>query len=159
LAIEYSTRMTTLSGEETDLSSYRGKVMLVVNTASKCGLTPQYAELQALHDELGPKGLVILGFPCNQFLGQEPGTSEDIAAFCEVNYGVTFPMHSRVEVNGPHTHALFQQLKRAAPGLLGSQVIKWNFTKFIVNRKGEVVARHAPKTSPALLRGELLALL
>lgn len=157
--IDYDTPVTTLSGEATTLADHAGKVMLVVNTASKCGFTPQYAGLERLWSELGDKGLVVLGFPCNQFGRQEPGSAEDISGFCELNYGVSFPMYDKVEVNGTNTHALFAQLKAAAPGLLGSTAIKWNFTKFLVDRNGEVVRRYGPGTTPQDIRADIEGLL
>ena len=150
--------MTTLSqftlplldGREQPLSAYAGKLVLVVNVASKCGLTPQYEGLEALYRQYKDQGLVILGFPCNQFGGQEPGTSEDIAQFCSLTYGVTFPVFARLNVNGRWAHPLYKWLKQTAPGLLGG-AIKWNFTKFLVGRDGKVIARYAPTTEPAEL--------
>ncbi len=150
---------TTISGEPVSLGTYAGQVRLIVNTASKCGFTPQYAGLEALHEELGPRGLAVLGFPCNQFGGQEPGDATEIANFCSLTYDVAFPMFAKVEVNGPGTHPLFSYLKHAAKGLLGSEAIKWNFTKFLVDRSGAVVARFAPATKPEALRGEIEKLL
>lgn len=157
--IDYGTRVTTLAGDETDLSEHEGKVMLVVNTASKCGFTPQYAGLERLWGDLGDRGFVVLGFPCNQFGGQEPGSSDDIAQFCQINYGVSFPMYGKIDVNGSDTHPLFEQLKAAAPGLLGSKRIKWNFTKFLVARDGTIVKRFAPNAAPSSLRGAIDELL
>lgn len=130
----------TISGEPVSLDLYAGKVRLIVNTASKCGFTPQYAGLETLHEELGPRGLAVLGFPCDQFGEQEPGDSAEIAAFCSLTYNVAFPMFAKVEVNGSGTHPLFAYLKHTAKGLLGSEAIKWNFTKFLVDRNGTVVA-------------------
>ena len=153
--IDYSVPVTTLSGVPTTLEGYRGKTLLVVNTASKCGLTPQYAGLEALWKELGPDHFAILGFPCDQFGHQEPGSEEEIGAFCTKNYGVSFPMFAKVEVNGAGTHPLFQQLKAAAPGVLGTESIKWNFTKFLVGPDGEVVKRYASTDKPESLAGEL----
>ncbi len=141
------------------LDAYRGKVLLIVNTASKCGFTPQFEGLEALHKELGPRGLVVLGFPCNQFGGQDPGSNEEIAKFCTKNYGVSFAMHQRIEVNGSATHPLFKLLKSEQPGLLGSKGIKWNFTKFLVDPQGRVVDRIGPKTTPKSLRGAIERLL
>jgi glutathione peroxidase len=145
----------TLSGKPATLSGYKGKVLLIVNTASKCGFTPQYKGLEQLYLKYKDKGLEILGFPCNQFGGQEPGTASEIASFCEINYGVTFPMFSKVEVNGAGAHPLFVHLKGEAPGLLGSKDIKWNFTKFLVNRDGEVIDRYAPTTSPESIEKDI----
>ncbi len=147
--LDYHTQVTTLGGESTDLSAYQGDVLLIVNTASKCGFTPQYEGLEKLHQTYEEQGLRVLGFPCNQFGRQEPGSSADIESFCQLNYGVSFPMHEKVDVNGDDAHPLFQQLKTAAPGLLGSKGIKWNFTKFLVGRDGEILGRYAPKTTPA----------
>jgi glutathione peroxidase len=148
-----------IEGRETPLSDYRGKVMLIVNTASKCGFTPQYEGLEALYRDLGKDGLVVLGFPCNQFGAQEPGDAEEIASFCKLSYDVSFPMFAKVDVNGPETAPLFQWLKKSAPGLLGSQGIKWNFTKFLIDRNGQVVDRFAPTTRPEDLRKNVLELL
>jgi glutathione peroxidase len=155
----YDTEVTTLEGEKKDLRDLEGKVVLIVNTASQCGFTPQYKGLEKLHAELGPQGLMVLGFPCNQFGEQEPGSSEEIGAFCEKNYGVTFPIHEKVDVNGPKAHPLFVQLKKAAPGLLGSEKIKWNFTKFLVGPDGRVVKRYAPTTKPAAIAKDIVPLL
>lgn len=157
--LDYSHQVTTLFGEDMSLSAYEGKVMLIVNTASKCGFTPQYEGLEKLHQDYKDQGLVVLGFPCNQFGSQEPGTSDDIKSFCMVNYGVSFTMHQKVDVNGDGAHPLYKQLKTARPGLLGTTGIKWNFTKFIVDRQGKITARHGSRTKPAELRGELEALL
>ena len=158
-SIRYETPVETLSGEKRDLGEYRGRVLLVVNTASKCGFTPQYAGLEALHETYRDRGLSILGFPCNQFGRQEPGTEEEIGAFCQRNYGVSFPTHAKVEVNGPGTHPLSEQLKDGAPGLVGSRAVKWNFTKFLVDRRGRVVERFAPSTPPAKLASRIEELL
>jgi glutathione peroxidase len=140
--------LARIDGSSGTLADYDGKVLLIVNTASKCGFTPQYKGLEALWKQFGDQGLVILGFPCNQFGAQEPGSEDDIASFCELNYGVTFPLFAKVDVNGPSAHPLFQALKAAAPGLLGSEGIKWNFTKFLVSRDRTRVERFAPTTSP-----------
>lgn len=145
---------TTLAGQEQHLGDYAGKVVLVVNTASKCGLTPQYEGLQKLYDDLGPDGLVVLGFPCNQFGGQEPGTEAEVEEFCQVNYGVTFPMFAKIDVNGSDTHPLYQWLKSEKGGLLGSS-IKWNFAKFLVGRDGNVIERYSPTTPPAELEADI----
>jgi glutathione peroxidase len=150
---------TSITGDPVPLGTYAGQVRLIVNTASKCGFTPQYAGLGALHADLGPRGLAVLGFPCNQFGGQEPGDAAEIANFCSLTYDVAFPLFAKVEVNGPGTHPLFAYLKKAARGLLGSEAIKWNFTKFLVDRDGTVVGRFAPATKPEALRGAIEKLL
>jgi glutathione peroxidase len=137
-----------LEGQEESLAAYRGKVVLVVNVASKCGFTPQYAGLEAIWKEYGPRGLVILGFPCNQFGAQEPGDEAEIASFCSLTYNVSFPMFKKVDVNGTATHPVYKFLKSGAPGVLGTEGVKWNFTKFLVNREGQVVNRYAPTTKP-----------
>jgi glutathione peroxidase len=149
---------SALDGREVALTEFADKVLLIVNTASQCGFTPQYEGLQQLHQTFSPRGFVVLGFPCNQFGRQEPGDADTIAAFCEQNYHVTFPMFAKIDVNGDNAHPLFRFLKAVRPGLLGS-AIKWNFTKFLVDRKGRVVARHAPTTPPKALAGEIEALL
>ncbi|MCW7555223.1 glutathione peroxidase [Endozoicomonas gorgoniicola] len=149
--------MPLLNGEPCSLSGYRGKVVLIVNTASKCGFTPQYKGLESLYEKYGEKGLVILGFPCDQFGHQEPGSSDEIGAFCEKNYGVTFPVFEKIDVNGDSAAPLYQDLKSAAPGVLGTKKIKWNFTKFLLNRRGEVIARYAPTTKPENLESAILA--
>ncbi len=148
-----------LDGSEVPLSAFGGKVLLIVNTASQCGFTPQYAGLQALYDEYKDRGFAVLGFPCNQFGQQEPGGEAEIGAFCERNFGVGFPMFAKVDVNGPDTHPVYAWLKREAPGLLGSRSIKWNFTKFLVDRDGRVVDRFAPTTKPEQLRQAIEKLL
>ena len=140
--------LTTLDGTPTTLEPYKGKVLLIVNVASKCGLTPQYAGLEALHRKYQPKGLAVLGFPCNQFGGQEPGTPEEIQTFCSLSYDVTFPLFGKIEVNGDNTHPLYQHLKASQPGILGTEAIKWNFTKFLVGRDGQVMQRFAPTDTP-----------
>jgi glutathione peroxidase len=155
----YDIPVTTLDGKPSTLAAYRGHPMLIVNTASECGFTPQYKGLEELHQKYGARGLAVLGFPCNQFGGQEPGSDTEIAAFCERNYGVTFPLFSKIEVNGTGTHPLFAHLKKAAPGLLGSEAIKWNFTKFLVDAEGNVVERYAPKTEPKELAKDIEKLL
>ena len=149
----------SLDGKKIDLKQYQGKVVLVVNTASKCGLTPQYAGLEALHEKYGGRGLAVLGFPCNQFAGQEPGDADAIGAFCQQNYGVSFQMFDKIEVNGAGAHPLYKWLTQAAPGLLGLEAIKWNFTKFLVGRDGKVVRRYAPQTEPEKLEGDIEQLL
>jgi glutathione peroxidase len=146
---------TSLDGKPVDLGQYRGKVLLIVNTASKCGFTPQYQGLETLYRELHPRGLEVLGFPCNQFGGQEPGSEAEIGAFCEKNYGVNFPLFAKVDVNGDAAHPLFQHLKQAAPGVLGTEGIKWNFTKFLVGRDGAVLHRYAPQTKPEDIAGDV----
>jgi glutathione peroxidase len=138
----------TLAGEEATLATWQGKVLLIVNVASKCGFTPQYKGLEELWRKYADRGLVVLGFPCNQFGAQEPGSPEDIASFCSVNYGVTFPMFAKVDVNGDAAHPLFQHLKCAQKGILGTEAIKWNFTKFLVGRDGSVIERFASATTP-----------
>lgn len=155
----YSYSIKTIKGEEVSLDRYKGKVLVVVNTASKCGFTPQYKGLQELYEKFKDRGVEILGFPCNQFGGQEPGSEEEIESFCELNYGVTFPMFAKVDVKGDHADPLFTHLASEAPGLLGSKGIKWNFTKFLVNKEGGVVKRFAPQTSPAELEKEIEALI
>ncbi|MED3932047.1 glutathione peroxidase [Priestia megaterium] len=154
---EYSAK--TIKDEDVSLSNYQGDVLLIVNTASKCGFTPQYKDLQALYEEEKENGLTVLGFPCNQFGGQEPGSLNDIEQFCELNYGVSFPMFAKVDVKGEHAHPLFTYLTEQAPGLLGSKGIKWNFTKFLVNRQGEVVKRYAPQTAPKDIQKDIKELL
>lgn len=143
----YDFSAQSLRGQEFSLKTYEGNVVLVVNTASKCGLTPQYKGLEALYKTYSDRGLVILGFPCNQFGNQEPGNASEIGNFCEVNYGVSFPMFEKIEVNGPGTHPLFQFLKKAKPGLFGKD-IRWNFTKFLVGRDGKPIRRFSPTTTP-----------
>ena len=155
----YDIKVKTITGEETTLASYRGKVMLIVNVASKCGFTPQYKGLEALYEKYKERGLVVLGFPCNQFLHQEPGTEKEIRNFCQVNFGVTFPMFAKIDVNGENTHPLYSYLKSQAPGILGTEVIKWNFTKFLVDRNGKVTARFAPSHEPGEIAGAIEKLL
>ncbi|MCU9594550.1 glutathione peroxidase [Caldibacillus thermolactis] len=155
----YAYSAKTIKGEEISLGEFKEKVLLIVNTASKCGFTPQYKELQQLYDEYYPRGFEVLGFPCNQFGSQEPGTEDEIAAFCERNYGVTFPMFAKVDVNGENTHPLFKYLKSQAKGVLGSEAIKWNFTKFLVDRNGQVVGRFASNVSSLKLKEEIEKLL
>ena len=155
----YDIAVNDIDGKPKKLEEYRGKVLLIVNVASQCGFTPQYKGLEALYEKLGPRGLEILGFPCNQFGAQEPGSEEEIAQFCELNYGVTFPLFAKIEVNGAAAAPLYQYLKKAKPGLLGSEAIKWNFTKFLVDRKGTVVERYAPNTEPEAIAGDIEKLL
>lgn len=155
----YDIKVKTIDNEEITLSKYKDRVMLIVNVASKCGYTYQYEGLQALHNKYASKGLSILGFPCNQFLSQEPGTEEEIKEFCSLNYDVKFDMFSKIDVNGNNTHPLYEYLKDKEPGFLGSKIIKWNFTKFLVNQKGEVVKRYAPSTEPSEIEKDILELL
>ncbi|MCW2773586.1 MAG: hypothetical protein JWN91_1912 [Nocardioides sp.] len=143
-----------IDGSDVDLATYSGEVVLVVNTASQCGFTPQYQGLQQLHDEYAEQGFAVLGFPCDQFGGQEPGDDAEIAGFCERNFGVTFPLFSKVDVNGDRAHPVFQWLRAQKGGLLGSK-IKWNFTKFLVGRDGQVLARYAPTTKPEKIAGDI----
>ena len=154
----YDFTATTLAGEQLPLKTFDGQVLLIVNTASACGFTPQYRGLEALQNELGPRGFSVLGFPCNQFGNQEPGDASQIERFCESNYQISFPMFAKIEVNGGNAHPLYQYLKQEKSGLLGSS-IKWNFTKFLVDRSGTVVARHAPTATPERLKKEIEALL
>ena len=148
-----------LSGEDVSLADFRGKVLLIVNTASKCGFTPQYAGLEKLHEELSPRGFAVLGFPCNQFGQQEPGDAQEIQKFCSLSYNVTFPMFAKIDVNGANAHPLYEFLKGEKSGLLGIEAIKWNFSKFLVDQQGRVVERYAPTTTPASLKGDIEALL
>lgn len=149
----------SLAGRPVNLDTYRGKVLLIVNTASECGFTPQYKGLEAVYQQFKDKGVEVLGFPCNQFGAQEPGNAEEIGAFCEKNYGVSFPLFAKIEVNGDGAHPLFKHLKHAAPGLLGSEAIKWNFTKFLVKKDGTVYKRYAPQTEPKDLMRDIEKLL
>jgi glutathione peroxidase len=149
---------TSLSGEPVPMADYAGKVVLVVNTASHCGFTPQYAGLETLYQKYAAQGLVVLGFPCNQFGKQEPGSADDIAQTCHINYGVSFPMFERIEVNGAAAHPLFRYLKKALPGVLGER-IKWNFTKFLVGRDGKPIKRFAPFTKPEKMEAAIVAAL
>ncbi|KJY98134.1 MULTISPECIES: glutathione peroxidase [Pseudoalteromonas] len=146
-------------GEQVSLEQYQGKVLLIANTASKCGFTPQYQGLNALYQDFENKGLVVLAFPCNQFGAQEPGDDAQISEFCELNYGVSFPVMTKVDVNGADAHPLFSYLKQQAPGVLGSKAIKWNFTKFLVDQQGQVVKRYAPTTKPEAIRADIEQLL
>jgi len=151
----YDFEAQTINGESVKLDQYRGKVLLIVNTASKCGFTPQFEGLETLWKELGPKGLAIVGFPCNQFGGQDPGGNSEIASFCQLNYGVSFPMMAKIDVNGPNAHPLYQFLVKAAPGILGTKAIKWNFTKFLIGRDGRVLGRYAPTDTPKSLMSDI----
>jgi glutathione peroxidase len=155
----YDFTVKDIHGKSIKLDAYKGKALLIVNTASKCGFTPQYKGLEKVYQTLKGKGLVVLGFPCNQFGAQEPGSEQEIESFCEVNYGVTFPLFAKVEVNGDAAAPLYKFLKRAKPGLLGSEAIKWNFTKFLVDRKGNVVERYAPNAEPESLAADIEKLL
>jgi glutathione peroxidase len=146
---------TDIHGQPQSLAQWRGKVLLIVNTASACGFTPQYAGLQALHHAYRDRGFEVLAFPCNQFGAQEPGTPEQIAQFCSTNYGVEFPLFSRIDVNGAHTDPLWRWLKDQASGVFGTEVIKWNFTKFLIGRDGQVIRRYAPQTQPDALRADI----
>ena len=151
----YDYTVDDIHGKAIKLDKYKGKVVLVVNTASKCGFTPQYKGLEALYEKYHGKGLEVLGFPCNQFGAQEPGSASEIEQFCELNYGVTFPMFAKIDVNGKNAAPVYEYLKSAKPGLLGSEAIKWNFTKFLVDRGGKVLARYAPNDTPESLVGDI----
>jgi glutathione peroxidase len=155
----YEFEATDIQGKTVKLSRYKGKALLIVNTASACGFTPQFGGLEELHKTFGPKGLVVLGFPCNQFGAQDPGNNSEIAEFCQLNYGVSFPMMGKIDVNGPAAHPLYQWLSTEAPGLLGSTAIKWNFTKFLVGKDGLVLKRYAPQDGPASLARDIEAAL
>jgi glutathione peroxidase len=155
----YDFTVNDLAGKEVPLEKFRGKVLLIVNTASQCGFTPQYKGLQSLYETHRDRGFEILGFPCNQFGGQEPGGPDEIRTFCEVNYGVTFPIFAKIEVNGKNAHPLFEFLKQQAPGILGTLAIKWNFTKFLVDREGRVLKRFASADSPEHIESQIAALL
>jgi glutathione peroxidase len=155
----YDFSANDIKGNEVSLADYQGKVLLIVNTASKCGFTPQFEGLEKLHKTLAEKGFEVLGFPCNQFLNQDPGNNDRISEFCSVNYGVTFPMFAKIEVNGPGAHPLFDYLKKEARGLMGSEKVKWNFTKFLVDANGQVVRRYAPTAKPEDIRADIEALL
>jgi glutathione peroxidase len=159
MATIYDFTVTNIHGKKVRLDAYRGKVLLIVNTASKCGFTPQYKGLAALYEKYHGKGLEVLGFPCNQFGAQEPGTEDEIAQFCELNFGVTFPLFAKIDVNGDDAAPLYRFLKKAKLGLLGSEAIKWNFTKFLVDREGNVVERYAPNTEPSALAADVEKLL
>jgi glutathione peroxidase len=151
----YHFEVKNIQGETVPLETYQGKVLLIVNTASKCGFTPQYDGLEKIYKEYHDQGLEILGFPCNQFGAQEPGNEAEIASFCQLNYGVSFPMFAKIDVNGSHSHPLYDYLKTQAPGLLGSKDVKWNFTKFLVDANGKVIKRYAPQDSPESIGREL----
>ncbi|KFL34074.1 MULTISPECIES: glutathione peroxidase [unclassified Sulfurospirillum] len=152
----YDFEVKTISGEIISMSSFKHKVLLIVNVASKCAFTSQYEGLERLHEKYKEQGLVILGFPCNQFMNQEPSSEEEIQSFCSLNYGVTFPMFAKIDVNGENAHPLYTYLKEAQKGLLGSEAIKWNFTKFLVDKNGVVINRFAPSTKPESLEVDIL---
>jgi glutathione peroxidase len=151
MASIYDYSAETLDGQTVPLAAHRGKVLLIVNTASQCGFTPQYEGLEMLHTNYGPRGFAVLGFPCNQFGHQEPGSAEEIARFCSLRYNVSFPMFAKIDVNGEHAHPLFRFLKAAKKSIFGTAAIKWNFTKFLIDRRGQVTSRFAPKTKPVQL--------
>ena len=155
----YDFKAKGIDGKQIDLQQYQGKILLIVNTASQCGFTPQYKGLEAVYEQFRDKGVEVLGFPCNQFGAQEPGTAEEIGAFCERNFGITFPLFDKVEVNGEEAHPLFKHLKSEAPGLMGTEAIKWNFTKFLVRKDGTVYKRYAPQTEPKELMKDIEKLL
>lgn len=155
----YDFEALQINGQPVSLSQFKGRVMLIVNTASACGFTPQFAGLEELHQTYGNKGLVVLGFPCNQFGAQDAGSNKEIAEFCQLSYGVSFPMMAKIDVNGAQAHPLYQWLTTQAPGLLGSKAIKWNFTKFLVGRDGAVLKRYAPTATPASLAKDIEAAL
>jgi len=159
MASIYDFSATTLAGKERTLADWRGQVLLIVNTASQCGFTPQYEGLEHLYDDLRDRGFAVLGFPCNQFGRQEPGSAHEIEEFCRCTYGLSFPMFAKLEVNGEGAHPLYRYLKRERPGLLGTESIKWNFTKFLVDREGRVVARYASRRTPQSLRAPIERLL
>ena len=151
----YDFSVDDIHGKSVKLDQYKDKVMLIVNTASHCGFTPQYKGLEAAYEKYHGKGLEVLGFPCNQFGAQEPGTEKEIAQFCELNFGVTFPLFAKIDVNGKNEAPLYKYLKAEKPGLLGSEAVKWNFTKFLVDRKGKVLARYAPNDTPESMAGDI----
>ena len=155
----YDFEARSIAGRTVPLANYRGRVLLVVNTASACGYTPQFGGLEELHQAYGPRGLAVLGFPCNQFGSQDPGSNDEIAQFCQLNYGVSFPMMAKVDVNGPDAHPLWKWLTAEAPGLLGSKAVKWNFTKFLVGRNGRVLRRYGPTDTPEAIESDLIPLL
>ena len=155
----YDFQAQGIDGQTVPLSRHRGQVMLIVNTASACGFTPQFTGLEKLHQQYGQQGLAVIGFPCNQFASQDPGDNEQIAGFCQRNYGVSFQMMGKIEVNGDGAHPLYQWLKNEAPGLLGSKAIKWNFTKFLVGRDGRVIKRYAPQDTPEKIAKDIQAAL
>jgi glutathione peroxidase len=158
-ATVYDFKARTIDGQEVSLADYRGNVLLIVNVASQCGFTPQYRGLEELYERFGKSGFAVLGFPCNQFGKQEPGTDSDIRGFCDLQYGVRFPLFSKIDVNGPGTHPLYEFLKRSKPGFLGTKRIKWNFTKFLIDRSGQVVARFGSRRTPESIDAEIERLL
>ena len=151
----YDIHIKDSSNKEVSMSKFEGKTLLIVNVASKCGLTPQYEGLQSLYEEYKDRNFVVLGFPCNQFGGQEPGTNSEINNFCEINYSVTFPIFSKIKVNGPDSHPLFKLLKNDKPGIFRTESIKWNFTKFLVNSSGKIIERFSPRVEPKYIRSEI----
>ena len=159
MASVYEFSGKTITGADKPIADFKGQVMLIVNTASKCGFTPQFKGLEELYETYKDKGLMVLGFPCNQFLSQDPASDSEISEFCELNYGVSFPMFAKIDVNGDDAHPLFKHLTTAAPGLLGSKAVKWNFTKFLVDRNGNVVKRYAPATKPEDIAADIQKLL
>lgn len=159
MASIYDFEAQQIDGKSVPLAQFRGKPLLIVNTASACGFTPQFGGLEELHKAYGPRGLVVLGFPCNQFGAQDPGSNDEIASFCQLNYGVSFPMMAKIDVNGAEAHPLYRWLTSEAPGMLGSKAIKWNFTKFLVGKDGTVIRRYAPQDAPAKLAKDIEAAL
>jgi glutathione peroxidase len=159
MATVFDFAVDDIHGKESKLAQFKDRVLLIVNTASKCGYTPQYKGLEALYKKMHARGLEVLGFPCNQFGSQEPGNAEEIESFCELNYGVTFPLFAKIDVNGANAAPLYKYLKKEKPGLLGSEAIKWNFTKFLVDRKGNVVERYAPNVEPEAIADDIEKLL
>jgi glutathione peroxidase len=155
----YDFQAKTIDGNDVSLSDYRGKVLLILNVASRCGHTPQYTGLEKLYETYGSQGLAVLGFPCNQFGAQEPGTDAEVKSFCELTYGVKFPLFSKIDVNGPEAHPLYQFLVKEKPGILGTEKIKWNFTKFLIDRDGNPIKRYAPGDQPADIEGDIQRLL
>jgi glutathione peroxidase len=155
----YDIAVDDIHGKQHKLDEFKGNVLFIVNVASKCGFTPQYKGLEALYEKMHSRGLEVLGFPCNQFGAQEPGSAEEIESFCELNYGVTFPLFAKVDVNGNSAALLYRYLKKEQPGLLGSEAIKWNFTKFLVDRNGKVIERYAPNVEPEAIAGSIEKLL
>ncbi|GKS99748.1 glutathione peroxidase [Acidovorax sp. SUPP2522] len=155
----YDFEARQMNGQTVPLRQYAGQLLLIVNTASACGFTPQFAGLEALHQQYGPQGLAVLGFPCNQFGRQDPGSNDEIASFCQLNYGVSFPMMAKIDVNGADADPLYRWLKAEAPGLLGTQAIKWNFTKFLIGRDGQVLRRYGPRDTPQSMAGDIEAAL
>jgi glutathione peroxidase len=155
----YDFKARTIDGREISLGDYSGKVLLIVNVASRCGFTPQYRGLEELHEKFGKSGFEVLGFPCNQFRNQEPGSDSEIRGFCDLQYGVRFPLFSKVDVNGPGAHPLYEFLKKSRPGLFWSRPIKWNFTKFLIDRRGNPLKRYAPQTAPSAIETDIAAAL